>query len=61
MYELAKRNQINMDNVVMIGLNCGGSIPPMQARRMIKEKYGVNPDSVFKEEIDKGQFIIEDI
>ena len=59
MYELAKRNQINMDNVVMIGLNCGGSIPPMQARRMIKEKYGVNPDSVFKEEIDKGQFIIE--
>lgn len=59
MYELAKRNQINMDNVVMIGLNCGGSVTPFMARKMIAEKYGVDPDCVFKEEIDKGQFIIE--
>jgi formate dehydrogenase subunit beta len=29
------------------------------ARYMITEKYGVNPDTVHKEEIDKGQFIIE--
>jgi formate dehydrogenase subunit beta len=26
---------------------------------MIREKYGVDPDKVHKEEIDKGQFIIE--
>ncbi|MEI8330517.1 MAG: Coenzyme F420 hydrogenase/dehydrogenase, beta subunit C-terminal domain, partial [Methanomicrobiales archaeon] len=58
-YELAKRKQINLDNVVMIGVNCGGSVSPVLARRMITEKYGVDPDTVHKEEIDKGQFIIE--
>ena len=57
--ELAKRKQINLDNVVMIGVNCGGSVSPMLARRMIADKYGVDPDKVHKEEIDKGQFIIE--
>jgi formate dehydrogenase subunit beta len=58
-YELAKRNQINLDNVVMIGVNCGGSVSPVAARKMISEKFGVDPDLVHKEEIDKGQFIIE--
>ncbi|HJK84162.1 MAG TPA: Coenzyme F420 hydrogenase/dehydrogenase, beta subunit C-terminal domain, partial [Methanocorpusculum sp.] len=58
-YELAKRQQINLDNVILIGLNCGGTVSPMIAREMIAEKYEVNPDAVFKEEIDKGQFIIE--
>ncbi len=56
--ELAKRQQINLDNVISIGLNCGGSVSPQPARRMIREKYGVNPDDVVKEEIDKGKFII---
>jgi formate dehydrogenase subunit beta len=58
-YELAKRNQINLDNIIMIGVNCGGSVSPVAARRMITEKFGVDPDAVHKEEIDKGQFIIE--
>ena len=58
MYELAKRKQINLDNVVMIGLNCGGSVSPVSARKMITEKFGINPDDVVKEEIDKGQFIV---
>ena len=58
-YELAKRNQVNLDNVVMIGVNCGGSVSPVNARKMITEKFGVDPDTVHKEEIDKGQFIIE--
>ncbi len=58
-YELAKRHQINLDNIVLIGLNCGGSVSPILARKMIKEKFGVDPDTVHKEEIDKGQFIIE--
>ena len=57
--ELAKRKQINLDNIVMIGVNCGGSVSPMLARRMIADKFGVDPDKVHKEEIDKGQFIIE--
>jgi formate dehydrogenase subunit beta len=58
-YELAKRKQINLDNVVMIGVNCGGSVSPIPARKMIADKFGVDPDTVHKEEIDKGQFIIE--
>ncbi len=57
--ELAKRKQINLDNVVMIGVNCGGSVSPALARKMIADKFGVDPDKVHKEEIDKGQFIIE--
>ena len=58
-YELAKRKQINLDNIIMIGVNCGGSVSPIPARRMISEKFEVDPDLVHKEEIDKGQFIIE--
>ena len=59
LYELAKRKQVNLDNLVMIGVNCGGSVSPTMARKMITEKFGVDPDKVHKEEIDKGQFIIE--
>jgi len=59
MYELAKRKQINLDNVVMIGVNCGGTVSPIVARKMIKDKFGVDPEKVHKEEIDKGQFIID--
>ena len=59
LYELAKRQQINLDNIVMIGVNCGGSVSPVMARKMIKEKFEIDPDKVTKEEIDKGQFIVE--
>jgi formate dehydrogenase subunit beta len=59
MYEMAKRGQINLDNIVMIGVNCGGTVRPNMARKMVREKFGVDPDTVVKEEIDKGQFIIK--
>jgi formate dehydrogenase subunit beta len=58
-YEMAKRNQMDLGNILMIGVNCGGSVSPVAARRMIQEKFEVDPDLVTKEEIDKGQFIIE--
>ncbi|WP_292731692.1 Coenzyme F420 hydrogenase/dehydrogenase, beta subunit C-terminal domain [Methanoculleus sp.] len=58
-YELAKRNQVNLDNLLLIGVNCGGSVSPVAARRMIAQKFGVDPNAVVKEEIDKGQFIIQ--
>jgi len=57
--ELSKRKLVNLDNIVMIGVNCGGSVSPVAARKMIKEKFGIDPNTVTKEEIDKGQFIIE--
>ena len=48
-----KRNQINLDNIIAIGVNCGGSVSPVAARKMIKEKFEVDPDKVTKEEIDR--------
>ncbi|ENN96555.1 fomrate dehydrogenase [Methanocaldococcus villosus KIN24-T80] len=57
--ELAKLNQINLDNIYMIGLNCGGTINPIKAMKMIKLFYKVDPKDVVKEEIDKGKFIIK--
>jgi len=57
--ELMKRKQINQDNVVMIGINCGGTLPPVQAREMIEKFYEINPDTVVKEEIAKGNLVIE--
>jgi formate dehydrogenase subunit beta len=57
--ELARRGAVNLDNILTIGLNCGGSVSPVTARKMIADKFEVDPDAVHKEEIDKGQFIIE--
>ena len=57
--EMAKRNKVNLNNTLMIGVNCGGSVSPVLARKMIKEKFGVDPDTVVKEEIDRGKFIIQ--
>ncbi len=57
-YEMAKRNQVNLDNIIIIGLNCGGTIRPETARIIVREKLGLDPDDVVKEEIDKGKFIV---
>ena len=59
MYEMAKRNQVNLDNIIIIGLNCGGTIRPEVARITVREKLGLDPDDVVKEEIDKGKFIVQ--
>ncbi|MCK9152536.1 Coenzyme F420 hydrogenase/dehydrogenase, beta subunit C-terminal domain [Methanobacterium alcaliphilum] len=57
--ELEKRNQIDPEKVYQIGLNCGGTLMPQTAKRMIELFYEVDPADVIKEEIDKGQFIVE--
>ncbi len=59
LHEYAKRKKIDLSNLLLIGVNCGGTVSPVMARKMIREKFGVDPDTVHKEEIDKGQFIIE--
>src|SRR5690606_32799999 len=59
LHEYAKRKKIDMNNLLLIGVNCGGTVSPVMARKMIREKFGVDPDTVHKEEIDRGQFIIE--
>ena len=57
--EIIKRKGINRDNIYMIGLNCGGTVSPLTAEKMITLFYDVDPEDVIKEEINKGQFIIE--
>ena len=59
MVELMKREKVNADNVIMVGLNCGGTMPPVKGRMMMEQFYEVDPDSVVKEEIAKGKLIVE--
>ncbi|MDO5850921.1 MAG: Coenzyme F420 hydrogenase/dehydrogenase, beta subunit C-terminal domain [Methanobacteriaceae archaeon] len=57
--ELEIRHQINPENIITVGLNCGGTVKPVTAEKMIKLFYDTDPQDVVKEEIDKGKFIIE--
>ncbi|NPA62377.1 MAG: formate dehydrogenase [Methanococci archaeon] len=57
--ELSKLNQVDLNNIYMLGLNCGGTISPITAMKMIELFYNVDPFDVVKEEIDKGKFIIK--
>ena len=55
---MAKRGKVKKENLLMIGVNCGGTVFPMAGREMIEKYYGVSPDDVAKEEIAHGKFII---
>jgi formate dehydrogenase subunit beta len=57
--EMGKRNQLNMDNIYMVGVNCAGTMPPIPARAMIRQFYDIDPDDVVKEEIAKGKLILQ--
>jgi formate dehydrogenase subunit beta len=57
-YEQAKRKQLNLDNVLMVGLNCGGAMTPAMLRRMMAEVFQVDPYSVRNEKMYKGHFRI---
>jgi len=52
--ELAKRKQVDRENLILVGLNCTGTLHPETAKRMIREQIGVDPDDVLREEIDDG-------
>ena len=56
--ELAKRKQIQLENLFLIGLNCSGTFLPTVAEQMISEAYGENPQDLVKEEVDNGKLII---
>ena len=57
--ELMKKDKVIQDNVVMVGLNCGGTLPPVKTREMIEKFYEIDPENVVKEEIAKGNLVIE--
>ena len=56
--ELAKRNQIKLDNLLIIGLNCTGTLPPAKAKALFKEEFEVDPADVISEDIDDNELII---
>jgi formate dehydrogenase subunit beta len=56
--ELVKRNQINLDNLLLIGLNCTGTMRPVTAQRMMEEEFGVDPFDVVSEDIEDGKLKI---
>jgi len=57
--ELIKKGRVIEDNLIMVGVNCGGTMPPNKTRIMIDQIYDLDPDDVVKEEIAKGKLIIE--
>jgi len=57
-FEQAKRGEVDRNNLLLLGLNCGGSIAPSMMRRIISEAFGEEPAAVTKETIHKGRFHI---
>jgi len=56
--ELAKRNQIALNNLLLIGLNCTGTLPSAKAKQMLKEEFAVDPADVIAEDIEDNRLII---
>ncbi len=56
--ELTKRTQINLDNLLLIGLNCTGTLPPAKAKTMIKVEFEVDPADVVAEDIEDNKLTI---
>ena len=56
--ELAKRSQINLDNVLLVGLNCTGTLPSAKAKTMMKVEFEVDPADVVSEEIEDNKLTI---
>jgi formate dehydrogenase subunit beta len=56
--ELAKREQINLDNLIIIGLNCTGTLPSSKAKTMLKKEFEVEPSDVVSEDIEDNELII---
>ena len=57
--ELDKRGKINLNNFILVGVNCGGTFPPVHTRNMIRNVFRINPDEIINEKIEEGKFISE--
>ncbi len=57
--ELAKRNQVDLNDLILIGLNCSGTISPLNARRMIAEKYEMDPNRVKNIIFSQGHCVVQ--
>lgn len=55
--ELAKINQINIENILMIGLNCSGTLAPVPHIEML-ETLGIDPYLLEGEDIDDSNLTL---
>ena len=55
--ELMRKGRIIEDNVIMIGVNCGGTMPPVDTIKMIENVYEMDPTKITKEEILKRKIL----
>lgn len=56
--ELTKRTQIDLDNLLLIGLNCTGTLPPAKAKTMMEVEFEVDPADVVAEDIEDNKLTI---
>lgn len=56
--ELTKRTQINRENLLLIGLNCTGTILPTTAKKMLEEEFKTDPFDVTSEKIEDDKLIV---
>ena len=56
--ELSKRTQIRMENLILVGLNCTGTLPAAAAKQMLREIFEVDPAEVVGEDIEEGKLTI---
>ena len=56
--ELAKRDQVNLDNLFLIGLNCTGTLPSAKVKEMLREEFKVDPADVIAEDIEDNKLKI---
>jgi formate dehydrogenase subunit beta len=56
--ELAKRTQIKMENLILVGLNCTGTLPSAAAKQMFREIFEVDPADIVGEDIEEGKLTI---
>ncbi len=57
--EQAKRNEIDIENTYIIGLNCGGTMHPVLTKEMLINMYELDPEDVVGEKIDKGKLFFK--
>jgi len=56
--ELQKRYQTEIDDNILVGVNCTGTISPATARKMYSKEFKVDPNDVTREDIDDGKLTI---
>ena len=56
--ELAKIGQVNLENIIMIGLNCSGTLAAVPHINMLRES-GIDPYKLSYEDIDDDNLILK--